>query len=89
MSKIHLRRNKNVELASIAACATNPNINKARRNGRNTYQFMASEIVGWEQFKNVPAADRCAHCVDAALVIRNRQRKAKGMSPITDAFEKV
>ena len=88
MSKIHLRRNKNVEIANIAACATNPYVAKASRNQRSTYQMMASEIVPWEEFRNISALDRCVHCVEAALVIRNRQRKVKGMSPIKDAFEK-
>jgi len=82
MPKVHLRRNKNPEIKVIAACASNPYIEGSRRNGRATYQFMASEIVGFEEFKKVAQADRCAHCCEAALVIRNRQRKAKGMPPV-------
>ena len=44
--KIHLRRNKmeNTDEAR-SVCSTNPNIKGSRRNGRKTYQFMASEIV--------------------------------------------
>jgi len=82
MAKIHLRRNKNPEIKVIAACATNPYIAGSRRNGRATYHFMASEIVGVEDFKKVAPSDRCAHCCEAALVIRNRQRAAKGMPPV-------
>jgi hypothetical protein len=81
--KIHLRRNKNPEIKVLAACASNPYVSKARSNGRTTYQFMASEIVGWDQFKTMDSSLLCAHCLDAALVIRNRQRKDKGLPPIT------
>jgi len=86
MAKVHLRRNKNhhiAEIGTIAACATNPHLSKARRNARQTYQFMASEVVGWDQFKTMDSSLLCSHCLDACLTIRNRQRKAKGMPPIT------
>lgn len=86
MRKIHLRRNKEGTGASIAACATNPNVAKARRNFRQTYQFMASEIVAWPEFKVLPDNCRCMHCVEAAKVIVNRQRKAKGLAPKQDIF---
>jgi hypothetical protein len=89
MRKIHLRRTKEENEVVIAACATNPHIKGARRNGRNTYQFMASEVVGWNEFKTMDRSQLCAHCIEAALVIRNRQRKAKGLPPITHAFEGV
>lgn len=85
--KIHLRRNKDENAAPLAACASNPYVAKARRNQRTTYQTMVSEIVAWKDFVNTPAADRCAHCVDAGLVIRNRQRAAKGLAPLASLFE--
>ena len=85
--KIHLRRNKNPEIKVLAACASNPCIDGSQRNQRASCQFMASEIVGWEDFQLVPAADRCMHCCDSALIIRNRQRKAKGLPPVTTPFE--
>lgn len=88
-NKIHLRRNKENGIDVLAVCATNPNVAKARRNSRTSYQFMSSPIVSWEEFKTVAAADRCAHCVEAALTIRNRQRKAKGLVSVKTLFEGV
>jgi hypothetical protein len=85
--KIHLRRNKNPEIMEVAACATNPYSQKIFRNQRTSYQSMSSEIVSWEAFKATPADERCAHCVEAALVIRNRQRKAKGLPPVETPFD--
>lgn len=83
MAKIHLRRNVVSDRPARAACATNPYIPQARRNQRSSYQFMASEIVSWEQFRTLDSKLLCSHCLDACLVIRNRQRKAKGMPPVT------
>ena len=88
MTKIHLRRNKDITKATVTACASNPYVAKAARNGRRTYQFMASEVVGWDQFSTTDSRLLCAHCMDAALVIRNRQRKEKGMPAITVWNEK-
>ena len=85
MAKIHLRSNVNVT-RPIAACAVNPYVKwhgRAPRNGRATYQFMASDIVGLSVFRTTPDADRCAHCCDAALALRNRQRREKGRPPVT------
>ena len=87
MAKVHLLRNKNVEVKVLAACASNPYIEGSKKNNRANYQFMASEVVNFEVFKNTPAADRCAHCMDAGLIIRNRQRKAKGLSPVSHLME--
>lgn len=82
--KIHLRRNKltglNSPLAFCAAKVAGPG--KCRSNSRSTYRFMASAIVGREEFLAAPAADRCAHCVDAALIYRNARRREKGLAPV-------
>jgi hypothetical protein len=85
--KTHLRTNKNPAIKIVAACAINPHREGQVRNGRTSYQHMASAIVGWVDFQRVPAADRCAHCVEAALIIRNRQRAAKGLPPVASTFE--
>jgi hypothetical protein len=70
MAKVHLRNGKiNVGLA------------KCGNNGRN-YAF-GLECVGPQEFKAVPAASRCAHCEDIFLKERNRQRKAKGLRPVS------
>jgi hypothetical protein len=44
---------------------------------------MASEVLPWDQFKVMDNAMLCAHCIDTALIVRNRQRKAKGLAPVT------
>lgn len=86
--KIHLRRNKMISTTEARpVCATNPYREGSRFNSRSTYRYMASEVVGYEDFKNVPAEQRCAHCVDMGLVIRNRQRKAKGLAPVANLFD--
>ena len=89
--KIHLRANKLTETNfAKAVCASyrTPD-GRCRSNNRATYRFMASKIVGFKDFREVPAADRCAHCVDNGLVIRNRIRKERGFAQVTsinDAF---
>lgn len=88
--KIHLRGNaKTSEIAHSICSLKSIGNGKVRGNGRDKYQFMASEIVGFLTFREVPAAERCAHCVDMGLIKRNAQRKAKGFSQVTninDAF---
>lgn len=84
--KIHLRRNKLTGLNSaIASCAAqNAGAGKLTRNSRSSYQFMASEIVGLDEFLATPVADRCAHCVDTGLQWINRQAREKGQEPFAD-----
>lgn len=89
--KIHLRANKLTETNRAKSfCATKMTANgKCRSNDRDTYRFMASEIVSFNEFRNVASADRCAHCVDMGLAIRNRIRKERGFAPVAkidDAF---
>lgn len=89
--KIHLRANKLTETNSPrSVCSSFRTADgKCKFNGRDKYRFMASEIVGFMQFREVPAADRCAHCVDNGLIIRNRIRKERGFTQVTsinDAF---
>lgn len=62
---------------------------KVRRNSRSKYQFMASEIVSYADFRNVPAEDRCSHCMDMGLEVRNRQRKEKGLPLVAHLFEEA
>jgi hypothetical protein len=80
MAKTHLRRNTNAA-KPIAACAANTG-KGVSRNSRATFQGMASPIVSWAEFNALPVADLCAHCCDAALIVRNRQRAAKGLPPV-------
>jgi hypothetical protein len=48
---------------------------------------MASEIVRLDEFRNTPDADRCAHCMDMGLQIRNRQREEAGKPPVAHLFD--
>jgi hypothetical protein len=88
--KIHLRANKLTETNRAKSfCASKMISGKCRSNSRDTYRFMASEIVSFLEFRNVPSADRCAHCVDSGLAIRNKLRRDRGFTPvqsINDAF---
>ena len=92
MSKIHLRGNAKKEANDVARsiCSLRSIGNgKVRANGREKYQFMASEVVGFLTFRDVKSSDRCAHCVDMGLIKRNKQRKAKGwkeVENIEDAY---
>lgn len=90
MAKIHLRGNARHEEVARSICSLKSIGNgKVASNGRDKYRFMASEIVGFLTFREVPANERCAHCCDMGLIKRNSQRKAKGFSKVTninDAF---
>ena len=81
--KIHLRRNKVVPgKSAIASCAARSSgAGKCVNNSRSTYRFMASAIVGFDEFLATPVDDRCAHCMDTGLVWINRQAREKGREP--------
>lgn len=91
MAKIHLRANKltgnNAPIATCAARMSSPG--KVKFNTRRTYRFMASEIVSRAEFAAVADKDRCAHCMDMGLKLRNAMRKAEGLAPLSSIFEGV
>lgn len=88
MAKIHLRANKLTgENRARSICASKVVNGKVYNNSRATYRFMASEIVGLDEFKNLPENDRCAHCMEAGLIKRNTERRAKGLAPVSHLFE--
>lgn len=90
MAKIHLRANKLVDANTRprAVCASQMSAaGKVTNNGRASYRFMASEIVGRAEFAKVAAKDRCAHCLDTGLILRNKARAATGLAPLADLFE--
>jgi len=80
-SKIHLRQGKD----GTTACASRgvDSNGKVVRNGRRTYQFMASEVVGPQAFYDAPAADRCAHCCDRFVPMMTERHKRLGLPPFT------
>ena len=87
--QIHLLRNKHREIKITTACGTDPYIsNKQVRNARTTYQQIPSDyVVNFETFRTTEPRKRCAHCVEAGLIIRNRQRAAKGLAPVSNLFD--
>lgn len=91
MAKVHLRANKPIEgkeFVARATCASRLGAaGKVKFNNRSSYRFMASEIVSRPEFAKVPAKDRCAHCVDMGLKMRNAFRAQNGMEPLTSLFE--
>lgn len=87
MAKVHLMRNKNAEVKVSAVCASKSINGMTYNNSRSTYVDMSSQIVSIKEFVNVPEKDRCAHCVAEGLNIRNRQRRDKGLPPVSSLFE--
>lgn len=91
--KIHLRANKVVDdQDSYSRCAAQAVGNgKSRRNSRQTYaNIPQSHIVDFASFRAAYAANPasvCAHCIDMALPVYNRQRTAKGLAPVKSLFE--
>lgn len=59
------------------------------KNSRTTYQAMSATAVTPEEFRLVPAADRCAHCCDRFTPMMNARRKAKGLPLYADAMSKT
>jgi len=90
--KTHLQANKGTNGQAIySACASKyVGSGKLNRNNRDTYRNIpASNIVDFEIFKTVPDADRCAHCMDRGLIMRNSQRSRKGLPPVKYLFEGI
>ena len=72
-NKIHLRQGVNGTPA-CAANGFNSKTGKIRRNGRTTYQHMSATVLSPEDFRAVPAEDRCAHCCDRFTPMMNARR---------------
>ena len=90
--KTHLQANKGTNGQAIySACSSKYVGNgKLNRNSRSTYRDIPAEnIVAFEVFKTVPSADRCSHCMDRGLIMRNSQRARNGKSPVKSLFEGI
>ena len=85
--KIHLRQGKN----GTTACASQGVDRNGHviRNSRRTYQCMNVEAVTPEEFRAVPASDRCAHCCDRFTPMMNARRKITGKPLYADAMTKT
>lgn len=82
--KTHLRRNKLTGSNSPVSFCASRGIGggKMVRNTRSSYQFMASAIVGWDDF--MASDNQCMHCIDMGLAGINQQAREKGMPPFAD-----
>lgn len=85
--KIHLRQGVN----GTTACASKGFRKDGTiiRNSRNTYQAMSATAVSPEEFRTIPANERCAHCCDRFTPMMNARRKAKGLPLYADAMTKT
>jgi hypothetical protein len=85
--KTHLRRNviKNGRPGK-PVCATNPYRENSMNNRRDAKNVPQDMIVSFAEFKTTPSEQRCSHCVDMGLVVRNRQRRDKGLAPVESLF---
>lgn len=85
--KIHLRQSVNgspaCAILGVRADGT------VIRNGRVTYQTMSATVVSVDEFRETPAADRCAHCCDRFTPMLNRRRAKAGKALYADAMTKT
>lgn len=76
--KIHVRFSNTEAQATIPACAF---------NARHYKQLPGNFVKSPKEFRAAAPADRCAHCEQKYMEIRNKQRKAKGLPPVKTPFE--
>lgn len=89
--KTHLKANKGTNGHSIySICASrHTGSGKVNRNSRDTYRDIPPEyIVDFSAFKATPDKQRCAHCMDRGLKVRNMQRARNGKPPVKHIFDK-
>lgn len=75
--KIHVRKGTGNGFDHRPLCACN----------NRHYDQLPGYVVTPAQFRMTPDADRCRHCQDNYLEMRNAQRKVKGLPPVKTAFE--
>ena len=86
-NKIHFRMTKQGHAA--CACGSVKSGNKVSMNHRSTYATIpASHVVGPDEFRATPAADRCAHCAEQFTARMNARRAISGKPLYKDAFTK-
>lgn len=79
MAKTHLRANKLTGTNEARALCASLLVNgKVKSNKRETYRFMASAIVGFDDYCTLDTAERCAHC-DAAIPAASERRVNVGL----------
>lgn len=76
MAKVHLTYRINGVETGAAYCG----------NNQRGYKY-GLKVMFAQEFRQQPAVDRCAHCEQIYLDLRNKQRKAKGLPPVATPFE--
>lgn len=76
--KIHVRKGTGNGCDTIPACAF---------NARGYKHLPQNFVVSPKEFRAAKDCDRCAHCMDQYLIVRNKQRKENGLEPVKAAFE--
>jgi len=75
--KIHVRRFNDQGHEDVPACAENA----------RGYDHLPGQVVSAKEFRKVAPDQRCAHCENLYLIIRNKQRRAKGLPLVSSPFE--
>jgi len=87
-NKIHFRLTK--EGSAACACGCVRKDGSVSKNSRTTYAHIpASCVVGPDEFRATPAADRCAHCAEQFTARMNARRVRSGKPLYSDAFTKT
>ncbi len=77
--KTHARKGTGNGCDNIPLCGFN--------NSRAWRELPSKFVVGAKEFRATSSVDRCALCVQEVLHVRNAQRKAKGLDPVSTPFE--
>lgn len=77
--KIHARKGTGNGCDDIPLCGFN--------NSRGWRHLPIQFVKGAKDFRMTPSSERCALCEDLVLIIRNKQRKEKGLEPVLTPFE--
>lgn len=57
-------------------------------NNQRRYRILPTKFVhSAKEFRNISSEERCHHCENKYLEVRNKQRIAKGKEPVKSAFE--
>lgn len=77
--KTHVRKGTGNGADTVPLCAFN--------NARTWHHLPAQFVKAPKDFRKAPQEDRCELCEAAYLRVRNVQRKAKGLPPVSTPFE--
>jgi hypothetical protein len=75
--KIHARINSNEPNSPLCGY----------RNARRYDTLPLGSVVSPKEYRKVSDECRCQLCDDKFLIVRNRQRREKGLAPVSSPFE--